>query len=151
MMSFIYWILNEQSRNYHIVQSIYVKKIVDLPLIATEFIPSPVVSENVLEYHTKSHLESEVWKSLKSGYKRCIIGILVSTPRFSCTRNRINTSPSVSDYCYTPQIEKSSTAVKKKVMTSYNLIFKLLDYKCDVVEFFIVCYTILLLKLASVS
>ena len=29
------------------------------PLIATEIIPSPVVSENIVEQHTKSHEESQ--------------------------------------------------------------------------------------------
>ena len=29
------------------------------PLIATEMIPSPVVSENIVEQHTKSHEESQ--------------------------------------------------------------------------------------------
>ena len=45
-----------------------------------------------------------------SGYKRCRIAILVSTPRLSCIRKQIYRSPNVSDHLYTPQIEKSSTA-----------------------------------------
>ena len=42
-----------------IVQDSYVKNRVNPPLIATEMIPAPIVSEIMLEQHTKSHEESE--------------------------------------------------------------------------------------------
>ena len=44
-----YSLTSWQRKTGDIVQSIYVKNRVNLPLIATEFIPSPVVSENILE------------------------------------------------------------------------------------------------------
>ena len=42
-----------------VVQDSYVKNRVNPPLLATEMIPAPIVSEIMLEQHTKSHEESE--------------------------------------------------------------------------------------------